>query len=175
MGKIRKGIIVRGDTGGLAAQTGDFYKHMNWDKVMLVNIDVYTHQHTDELMYPGAYIVRNYPTTVEWNEWLTDLDLVFTVECPYDHELYRIARERGIKTVEQQNFEFQQFHQQPELPKPDLILSPSSWRQDEVTWAPVKYLHVPVDREKFPFKGKINAKTFIHIAGHRTFNDRNGT
>ena len=172
---VRVGLITRGDRGGLAAQTYDFYKHVKPDKVMLVNIDVYTHQTTDESKYPGAYIVRNYPTTVEWNEWLTDLDVVFTVECPYDHELYRIARERGIKTIEQHNFEFQAFHQSPEFPKPDLILSPSSWRQDEVIWAPVKYLHVPVDREKFPFKGKIHAKTFIHIAGHRTFNDRNGT
>jgi hypothetical protein len=173
---FRLGLIVRGDTGGLAAQTYDFYKHMNPTKVMLINLDVYTGQHTDESKYPGATIVRNYPTTIEWDAWLHDLDLVFTVECPYDHELYRMARERGIKTVEQSNFEFQQFHQQPELPKPDLILAPSTWRMDEQErFVPVKYLHVPVDRTRFPFTAKREAKKFLHIAGHKTYNDRNGT
>lgn len=173
---IRIGLIARGDTGGLAAQTYDFYKHMKPDKTMLINLDKFTGQTTDESKYPDAYVVRNYPTSVNWDEWLRDIDLVFTVECPYDHELYAIARKRGIKTVEQYNLEWQQLLQQPELPRPDLFLSPSSWRQDEMKkLGVVKYLHVPIDTKRFEWRPNARAKKFLHIAGHKTMNDRNGT
>ena len=174
---FKLGLIVRNDNGGLAAQTGDFYTHMQPHKTMLVNLDAYSDsRHTDESLYPNATIVRNFPTVIEWDEWLTDLDVVFTVECPYEPNLYKMARERGIKTVEQYNFEWSAFHQDPELPKPDLLLAPSSWRMQEMEkYGTVKYLHVPVDRQKFPFKVKHEAKKFLHIAGHKTFGDRNGT
>lgn len=175
--KIRLGLIARGDTGGVAAQTYDFYKFMRPHKTMLINLDDYTGQTTDESKYPDAYVVRNYPTTLEWDKWLTDIDVVFTVEAPYDHELYRIARDRGIKTICQYNYEWLQHLQEPDLPKPDLFLAPSPWHIDEVRklGVPVEYIHVPVDRQRFPFKLHYEAKRFLHIAGHRTSNDRNGT
>lgn len=176
---FKLGLIARGDTGGLAAQTWDFFRHMQPDKVMLIDIDGYTGQRTDYTRYEGAEnltIITNYPTPLDFSNWLGDLDVVFTVECPYDHSLYEIARQRGVKTVCQYNWEFLQHHQEPDLPTPDLWLSPSSWKQpDTIAGVPVKYIHVPVDRERFPFSLHPRAKKFLHIAGHRTFGDRNGT
>jgi hypothetical protein len=151
---------------------------MQPEKVLLIDYDIYTGYKTHHERYSGNVIVSNREPTAEViNSFLEGLDVVFTVETPYNPDLYEIARRRGVKTVCQYNYEWLQHHQQPELPKPDLFLSPSKWKMEEMKKfnVPVKYLHVPVDRRKFPFKLRKQAKVFLHIAGHKTMNDRNGT
>lgn len=170
---IRCGLLARGDNGGLAAQTEDFYLHMKPYKTLLVDYDVYTGYKTDYSKYPGAMTVDREPSDELLRQFLTGLDMVFTVETPYNHNLFAIAREMGIKSVLQYNYEWLQHHQE-DLSLPDLFLAPSEWNRDKMKW-PTKYLHVPVDRQKFPFKQRTQAKKFLHIAGHRTFGDRNGT
>ena len=168
---------ARADTGGLAAQTFDFYQHMKPAKTAVIVIDELTGYKSDTDKYIEAdylYCPLFEPTFSQMDEFLKDLDVVFCVETPYNHELFSLARARGIKTVLQYNHEWLQHHQEPDLPKPDLFLSPSEWNRDKMPW-PTKYLHVPVDRQKFPFKAKHEAKKFLHIAGHKTFGDRNGT
>lgn len=177
----RLGLICRADTGGLGSQTHDFYRFMHPDKVMLMDIDLYTGYHSHYSKYEDCKdltIIKNdAPNGDEINTWLNGLDVVFTIEAPYNHDLYAIARSKGIKTVCQYNYEWLAQHADSHLPKPDLFLAPSSWHMDSMSKfnVPVKYLHVPVDREKFPFKLHKKAKKFLHIAGHKTFGDRNGT
>lgn len=175
---MRLGLIARADNGGLGAQTHDFYQHMSPYKTMVVDISHLTGYANDFTKYPGATIVRGFePSSEEIERFLTGLDVVFTVETPYNHYLYYKARQMGVKTVCQFNYEWLQHHQDHNLPYPDLFLAPSSWNLEYMDKfnVPVEYLHVPVDRDKFPFKGKHEAKKFLHIAGHRTFGDRNGT
>ena len=174
---MRIGLIARADNGGLGAQTEDFYKWMKPSKTLVIDIEHLTGYPNDFSKYPDATVVKGFePQNAEIDSFLEGLDVVFTVECPYNHYLYAKAREMGVKTVEQYNFEWSAYHQSPQLPKPDLFLAPSTWRMKEIEqYAPVKYLHVPVDREKFQFKSKHEAKKFLHIAGHKTFGDRNGT
>jgi hypothetical protein len=175
--KPRIGLLARADTGGLAAQTHDFYLHMKPTKTAVIVIDELTGYKSDLDKYVEAdywYCPMFEPTFEQLDGFLRDIDIVFTVETPYNHNLFSLARARGIKTVLQYNHEWLQHHQEPDLPKPDLFLAPSEWNRDKMPW-PTKYLHVPVDREKFPFKQRSKAKKFLHIAGHRTFGDRNGT
>jgi hypothetical protein len=174
---IKLGLICRADNGGLGAQTHDLYTHLKPHKTLVIDIEHLTGYPNDFSKYPDAKVVKGFePQNTEIDSFLEGLDVVFTVECPYNHYLYAKAREMGVKTVEQFNFEWSAYHQSPKLPKPDLLLAPSTWRMEEMEkYAPVKYLHVPVDREKFQFKTKHEAKKFLHIAGHRTFGDRNGT
>jgi glycosyltransferase involved in cell wall biosynthesis len=83
----------------------------------------------------------------------------------------------GVKTVMQYNYEFLDYFLHPEWPKPDVLLAPSKWNMDKITdWGiDIKYLPVPVNRTVFPFREKNEAKTFLHVAGHSTYADRNGT
>lgn len=170
---LRIGLLARGDTGGLAAQTEDFYRWMKPYKTLLIDYDVYTGYHTDYTKYPDAMTVDREPSDDVLKQFLTGLDLVFTVETPYSPSLFSIARQMGVKSVLQYNYEWLQQHQD-DVPLPDLFLAPSEWNRDKMKW-PTKYLHVPVDREKFPFKAKREAQKFLHIAGHKTMGDRNGT
>lgn len=172
----RCGLIARADSGGLASQTFDFYTHMRPHKTMVVDIEHLTGYPNDFTKYPGAQIVKGFePTLNELDLFLRDIDVVFTVECPYNYALFSMARERGIKTVLQYNYEWLENLAQQQLPEPDLFLAPSKWHINDMPFAPVEYMHVPIDRQKFPFKQRTIAKKFLHIAGHRTHEDRNGT
>lgn len=173
---FKLGLIARADNGGLGAQTHDLYVHLKPDKTLVVDISHLTGYPNDFSRYPDGVVAQGFEIQNSViDSFLEGLDVIFTVECPYNHYLYAKARQMGVKTVEQYNFEWSAFHQH-DLPKPDLLLAPSTWRMKEMgKYAPVKYLHVPVDRQMFPFKAKHKAKKFLHIAGHRTFGDRNGT
>jgi len=175
--KVRVALVARADTGGLASQTLDFYNWMKPHKTLVIDIEHLTHYPNDFSKFPGAQIAKGFePSVEEMDRFLQDIDVVFTVECPYNHLLYTMARERGIKTVCQYNYEWLGHHPEPHLPKPDLFLAPSYWHINDMDFGvPVKYLHVPIDREKFPFALHTRAKKFLHIAGHRTHGDRNGT
>lgn len=172
------GLVARMDDGGLGMQTHDFYRHMKPDKTLVVDISHLTGYETYPERYPDAQFAMGFEiSTASIDAFLEGLDIVFTVECPYNHYLYQKAREMGVKTVCQYNWEWLAHHQEPHLPLPDLFLAPSQWNIKEMSrfGVPVKYLHVPIDRQLFPFKKRKLAKKFLHIAGHRTSGDRNGT
>lgn len=172
---MRTGLIARADNGGLGMQTYDFYTHMHPDKVLIVDISHLTGYPNHFDRYPRAQIATGFEiSSADIDAFLEGLDLVFTVECPYNHYLYQKARELGVKTVCQYNFEWLAHHQEPQLPLPDVFLAPSQWRREDMHW-PTQYLHVPINRAKFPYKKRTKAQKFLHIAGHRTMSDRNGT
>ena len=176
----RIGAVVRGDTGGLAAQTEDFFIHMRPYKVLLIDYDVYTGYKTDYSKYENCnnlLTTDREPSEAVIRDFLKGLDVVFTVETPYNHDLYRIAHELGVKTVCQYNYEWLQHHQEPTLPLPDIFLAPSTWHLGDMTkfGNNTIYMHVPIDLKRFDFQLHSYGKKFLHIAGHRTFGDRNGT
>ena len=175
---FRLGLIARADNTGLGIQTKEFYDHMKPTKTLVVDISALTGYANDFSRYPDATIAQGFEVdNAVYKEFLKDLDVVFTVEAAYNHALYTHARQMGVKSVCQYNFEFLGELENRELPRPDLYLAPSPWRMEEVKvlGVPVKYLHVPVNRELFPFKLHTQAKKFLHIAGHTTASDRNGT
>lgn len=172
----RIGLIARGDNGGLGIQTWEFFKHIPCSKVLLMDLDELTGFRTYPQRYKGAAhltLVKSYLNHDIMNDWLQDIDVVFTAETPYDPYLFQIARDRGIKSFLQYNYELLDNLQFPDWPKPDVFLAPSQWHIDDVPDA--VYLPVPVNRQLIPFKLRKKARTFIHIEGHRAIHDRNGT
>lgn len=176
---MRLGLIVRADKTGLGYQTKAFYDHLKPAKTMLIDISMLNGQPQYYGWYEDVFIVKGFPNAMQIKSFLQDLDCVFTCETPYNYELYQIARQMGVKTVNQYNPEFFD-HFTHSYPKPDMLINPSKWLYNEVdVWCrdngvKHKYIHFPVDRDKFKFR-KRSTKKLMHIAGKPAANDRNGT
>ena len=101
-------------------------------------------------------------------------------ETPLNYELYRIAKLKGIKTINVINPEFYDHIKYPDLAMPDVIILPSTWKEAEIRahaeakGVKVYQIHHPVDRDEFPFQLRTNKKV-VHIAGKPASQDRNGT
>lgn len=179
---MRLGLIARADNSGLGMQTWEFYRHMEPAKTMVVDISKMNGNKQFPERYPErATFVRGIPTPNDIDEFLADLDCVFVAEAPYNFYLYSRARELGVKTAVQYNYEFFDWFSYPWYPMPDMLVAPSRWHYPEIQEFCDKnglkhvYLHCPVDRERLPFKQKTQAKTFVHLAGKSAAYDRNGT
>ncbi len=186
---MKLGLICRSDNGGLGNQTWELYRHLKPFRTLLVDISSLNQgrgQHgydTHNERYTDGEILHsvNFPTNDIIDQFLDGLDIIFTVETPYSYYLYEAARARGVKTIQQYNYEFIDYFVHPEWPKPDMLLAPSKWHYEDIQakaseWGcRVDYLPVPVNRSLFPYKQKTQIKKFLHIAGHSTYEDRNGT
>lgn len=179
---MRLGLIARMDNSGLGIQTHEFYEHMKPSKTMVVDMS----GHNGNGQYPQRYperatFISGTPTPGDINEFLDDLDCVFVAEAPYNYYLYEAARQRGIKTAVQYNYEFFDWFLYTNLPRPDMLIAPSRWHYNDVqNWCEANgvkhtYLHCPVDRTKLRFRTIDHAKTFLHIVGRAAAHDRNGT
>jgi len=170
----RIGLIARADNRGLGIQTWEFAQHMQPAKTMVIDCPSERPLPLHFERFPDATIITGYPTARDFIDFVDGLDVVFTCETPYNYELYGIARERGVKTVLQFNFEF--LDRERYIPQPDLYLAPSTWRYNEVPFSNLKYLPVPVATERFnnPNTGT-QARNFLHIVGRPAIYDRNGT
>lgn len=175
------GLVARSDNTGLGVQTKGFYDHMHPAKTMVVDISALNHNKQYPERYPGAMFIKGFPTNNDVDAFLQGLDCVFVAEAPYNFYLYARARELGIKVAVQHNWEFFDWIANPNLPIPDMIISPSMWHYEEVEAFCKQrgiehiYLHCPVDRDKLPFRKIKQAREFLHIAGKPAAYDRNGT
>lgn len=176
MRDYKLGTIVYSTHTGLGYQTRDFYNHMKPDKTLLVDLSQFNgmEQHYD--WYPEANVYRGIPDTEACKWLLRDMDAVFVAETPLNYELYRSAGK--VRTYQQLNFEFFDYQQRLNLPKPYKLVPGTPWNVDRLEAmdvAPVEVLRVPVDREKLEFREINECKTFIHIIGRPAIHDRNGT
>lgn len=177
---MRIGLIARSDNSGLGNQTVEFYRHMKPAKTMVIDLS----QHNELQQFPdrfegdpGVMFVKGFPVYGAIDEFLRDIDVVFTCETPYNYVLWQMARERGIKTVQQYNWEFLDYLIEwgKDYPKPDLFASPSAWHHDELRFENKLRLPVPVDRERCKFRHRHDPTQFLHIVGNAATHDRNGT
>jgi glycosyltransferase involved in cell wall biosynthesis len=119
--------------------------------------------------YPHATWIKGLPTPHDWQRWMQGLDVVFSAETFYGQHAFRIARNMGVKTVLQANFEFLDRQDQPTL-----WAAPSLWRYNE--WPnPKIHLPVPVETEHFTPTTATRASHFLHIVGRPAVHDRAGT
>lgn len=177
---MRLTLLVRADDTGLGYQTRAYYKHLNPHKTVIIDISNLNGniQHYD--WYKDVSLIRGIPTDEQVRSILMDTDVLLTAETPYNLNLYKIAREMGVKTACVENPEFYDHIKYPQYEMPDLIILPSVWMQREITahatsrMTKVVQLHHPVDREDITFKLRTTHK-FLHIAGKPAANDRNGT
>lgn len=173
---MRIGLIARADNTGLGNQTAEFFRHMNPARTMVIDLSRIDPKrlllHLDR--FPDAQVVDGMPTTADINHFLTDIDVVYTAETPYNYELYATAAQRGIPTVEHSNYEFL-VYPNSQLPRPTLFAAPSTWNYRDFP-DPKVLLPVPVATDRFRTRGHRQlARKFLHVVGHPAVGDRNGT
>lgn len=178
---MKLGLIARADNSGLGIQTWEFYRHMKPDRTMVVDISKFNGNEQHLERYPTGVFIYGFPSNKQIDDFLIDLDVVFIAEAAYNPYLYDRARELGIKTAVQYNYEFMDWLINPNYPKPDMLIAPSKWHYSDVDdWCRSNgvrhvYLHCPVNREALPFREIHQARTFLHNAGKSAAQDRNGT
>jgi glycosyltransferase involved in cell wall biosynthesis len=179
----RLGLIARADNSGLGIQTWEFHRHMKPDKTLVIDLSVIadSNDHCNKHVYlerfPGAIVHRGLtppPDVIE--EFLADLDVVFTAETFYTHDLLHRANNRGIKTILQYNYEFLAHLNNPSLLSPTLFAAPSLWHYFATTLRNKIHLPVPIATDRFPLTEKpLTASRFLHPVGRPAIHDRNGT
>lgn len=184
----RLGIIAQDINSGIGVQTQEYARWLKPDKVLVTDLTVFHEQAGKSVKrYPERFAeyntrVSNGVPSTDDIDWLTtDIDVILIVETPINHSLYLTARAKGVKTCLAANYELIDKFIYKEYPMPDELWMPTSWHWYEMLdkakeWG-CKLLEVPVpvNRELLPFKLRTQAKRFLHIAGHPTFEDRNGT
>jgi len=152
---------------------------------MVVDISKYNGNKT----YPERYtdvpagavtLITGFPQAKDIDEFLEGLDVVFIAESAYNPYFYTRARELGVKTAVQYNYEFFDWFNLA-IPRPDMFIAPSRWHYNDVQRFCDEfniehvYLHCPVNRKLLQFREMNTANTFLHIAGRAAAHDRNGT
>lgn len=171
------GLIARSDNTGLGIQTHEFYKHIQPDKTMVVDVSKLNNLPLHNYRYPGAKVVTDQMSIADIKEFLDGLKVIFCCETPYNYDLFRIARNRGVKIILQYNYEFLDMKRAADIYYPDVFAAPSEWHIEDVKkeFRNVLHLPVPVNRELLLFAEKKKYKRFLHIAGNAATHDRNGT
>lgn len=175
---IRLGLLAYSTNTGLGVQTLEFAEHMRPDRILLVDLSRLNHteQHPERYKDFQCICTSGFPTERDIARFLQGLDVVFVCETPLNYNLFAQARRRGVKTILQPNHEFNDYHQRPTLPLPDLFALPSPWHYDDLPYENKRLLNVPVATEKLPqHPGDRPFRRFLHVAGRPAVHDRNGT
>lgn len=166
---MKLGFIARADNSGLGTMSWEFARHLPMERVLIIKNGVYK---VFPERFPGARMVHKDRIEKEDIEWLLDgITHLLAIETPYEYEIFRLAKERGIRVVMIPMYECMG----EEIPvNPDLFLCPSAL-DFKLMKSPKKFLPVPVNRDKLPFRCRRQAKVFLHNAGHGGIMGRNGT
>jgi len=177
---MRLGLIARADKTGLGYQTHDYYKFLKPDKTVVIDLSPLNGNPQHTQWYQDYNLIKGIPDDDQVRNMLSGLDVILTAETPYNLNLYKIAREMGVKTICVENPEFYDHVKYPQYEMPDMIILPSTWKEDyirehaESRGTKVVQLHHPVDRDTYEYRERTTTKT-MHIAGKPAENDRNGT
>lgn len=166
---MRLGLIARADSRGLGIQTRAFHDQLHPTKTMVIDCSSMKPLPIRNDWYPYATWIHGLPQHRDWERFLQGLDVVLSAETFYGKDIFGIARDMGVKTVLQANFEFLDRGDQP-----DLWAAPSLWRWNE--WPnPKVHLPVPVETSRFTPTTAARASRFLHVIGRPAIHDRAGT
>lgn len=173
-------LLVRADFTGLGIQTRSYYKWLKPDKTVVIDLSPLNGNEQHFEWYENAQIIHGIPTDEQCRDILSDTDVLLTAETPYNMNLYKIAKEMGVKTISVENPEFYDHIKYPQYDMPDMIILPSVWKEDEIRQhaenrcCKVVQLHHPVDREDYQFRLRTDGRP-MHSSGKPAVHDRNGT
>jgi glycosyltransferase involved in cell wall biosynthesis len=180
-------IIARADLTGLGIQSRNWVRLLDPNKVIIINSNPFNNNEQHFEWYnkrQNAYIVDGFIQQGQLEPILRDVDVLLTFEIPYNYQLILLARAMGVKTIIQNNWEFTDYLRQPDLPLPDLLVNHSYWNLDKQQniWPSIsEYCATPLFVEDYEsiYTQNISRtpekKRFLHIAGRKTYEDRNGT
>lgn len=167
---------------GLGYQTKAYFDHFKPYRTLVTDISDLNHMDQHPEWYNQSeeqfevIFDKGFPSTTIINKFLEGLDILLVAENPLNYWTFQRAKELGVKTVLIPNFEFLEYLRNPHLPRPDYFIVPSTWNIDKIKeFGPTKYLHFPVDRDKFHFEERKEFLFFLHNIGNKTYEDRNGT
>jgi len=184
---MRLTIIARADLTGLGVQSRNWVRLLDPHKVVVINSRPFNNneQHFEWYTHrPNAFVVDGFIQYNQINSILNDTDVLLTFESTYNYAIISAARDRGIKTIIQNNWEFTDYLRQPDLPFPDLLVNHSYWHLDEQKrlWPDIaEYCATPLFIEDYDsimlqnMNRDPSKRRFLHIAGRKTYEERNGT
>ena len=184
---MKIGLIAFANDGGLGSQTRRLAQLLKPDRILVIDSSGFSPnkvQHFEWYKEFDFFVTESFPKNVEIDKFLPGLTHVFVVENFYNFYLPWRAKQLGIKTYCQANYEFLDNLDRPYLPNPDMYLMPSYWKLDEMKQRfgdIVRYLPPPMNPDEFKKSRDINLKReerkprFLHVVGTKAHNDRNGT
>lgn len=177
---MKIGLIARADLSrGLGSQTHSFYTHLDPYKTLIIDMGDRTPYRQQFELYNGRVLTTTWrqdgSIDIPHINWLlSECDLILTAETFYDPRIITMAADRGIPTVCQANYEFAYWLNNTDLPRPTLFAFPSTWMDHR--WPPNScHLPFPIDTSLFTFRPRSECRHLLHIAGHPTRADRDGT
>ena len=184
---MRLGIIARSDNTGLGNQTRELVNMLNPDKILLIDSTPFN----KNTQHPEWYEGRNFTSTAlgfpkrgEIMRFLQDLDVVLSCETFYSSMFVDMARNLGIKTLLQYNYEFLVNIERRDESLPDVFIAPTLWQIESMVKRfgdEVRIVHLPPPTEVSLFERarEENLSRFhnrlLHVAGKQAARDRNGT
>ena len=183
---MRIGIITRSDNTGLGNQTKELVDMLKPSKILLIDSTPFNQnpQHPEWYSEYSCIKTTGFPTLQQIKLFLSEVDVVISCETFYDQNFVRYAQRKGVKTILQYNYELFGNLAAPNLPVPDVLLSPSVWHIEHVRKLfgnQSKVIHLPPPTNPLTFSGakEINLSKdhnrILHIAGKKAAKDRNGT
>lgn len=184
---MRLGIIARSDNTGLGYQTKQLTDMLKPSKVMLIDFSPHNNNKQHPEWYKDYEVINvlGIPDSRDIERFLKDLDVVFSCETFYNNDEFILtAKQKGIKTILQYNYELFGNLSKKNMALPDVLISPSLWQIEDIHLKfgrKARVVHLPPPTQTNLFKGasEINkSKThnrILHIAGKRAAQDRNGT
>lgn len=173
---MRLGLCgARADRRGLAAQTFEFARHMTPDRIL--GVEDPGSPEPDWAAWPTRWGTVNGRTSLDARiagRFLAGMDTVWGAETFYMDRFCAVARQGDVKSVLHVNPEFWRFDRL-NLPKPDVVLNPTSWLNDRVGGTVFPF---PVDRDRCRYVRRPEGDgpvRFLHVVGHPAMHDRNGT
>lgn len=164
---MRVGTICYATEQGLGYLAHSFYKAGVITDALLFKHGSY--QNHLEWYPPWTIMLERRPFAGRvLDHFLTGIDVMLFFETPFDWEVLKICKERGIKTAIMPMYEWW-----PENPPyvPDLFLCPSRLDQDYFPGHP--FIPVPVRNDLW--ERRTTALKFLHNAGHIGFRGHKGT
>jgi hypothetical protein len=172
-------MLARADRSGLGNQTYEFWRHMQPDQTLVVDMGCAARGEQDFSRYPDCPVTAYDPTPGVYaiqdrgalRQLCANVDVVYTAEVPYSPELLDIAGETGTRVV---------VHANPELLADDMlgadIWLPTDWQRDLVEQRAgrrVRVVPVPTPTRPEPEPWS-DAPRFVHV-GAPAMLDRNGS
>ena len=166
------GAIVRNANSGLGNLSWDFYRHGLIQKCLIVPENNGEHEFPER--FGNNTRVATGPRFSKRDlDWLLDgIDSLLIFESPYQPFVFRIAKEKGVKTFFMPMHEARiDFHGS----NPDVVLCVSDLEMEKNYPGEKIRINVPVDTEKVKWRLREKAEVFVHNAGHGGIGGRNGT
>lgn len=168
---MKLGLIVRANNRGLGIQTWEIYRYLRPAVTVLIDSipdhgkwKSYPERFPDAISTEWAGYTA--PISKEAKAALLDCDLIFTVETPYDPDLFTEAKAMGVATVIYVNPEL---HRQQETQDATQVWVPTLWRFGDIPNA--VHVTMPVALDRLPYNP---GERFLHLGGHKARSDRNG-